>query len=188
VDKVEFAKVMAVLVAGTGAKEPTPEQLDVYYQLLADLPINVLQTAAARALIEHRYPSLPPVGLIRQHAVAVTTPESTSTIADGWAAVQAFAIRWQYWLTEGVPSDPKTLANMEAWRATIPPTALRAAQSYGWQNIIEADGSVAFAHFRQLHESLDKRRQQEEALPPSVRTPAAATLIDRIGRMPALPE
>jgi hypothetical protein len=168
----EFAAVMAYLGAAVG-KDPTREQAEVYYDLLGNLPGPVLQQAARRAAMEHKICTLPPPGLIREHANAVAGRADATALADGWAKVRAFARRWEYWLTEGNPTDPKTLARMAADRAAIPPLALRAAEAYGWRTIVESNPEVAFAHFRQLHESLDVPARREALMPPVAEMPAA---------------
>lgn len=184
-DKVEFAKIMAVLVAGTGSPKATPEQLDVYYETLRDLPLETLRTAALRALMDHKFPSLPPIGLIRQHAATVSG-DLPSPIADAWASVKRFATRWEFWIIEGMPTYEKTLAEYRCDLAALPPIARQAATAYGWRAIIETETGVAFAHFRQLYESLDRPARQEAALPPSVRVPALAHRTNGIGVFPAL--
>jgi len=64
----EFAAVMAYLAAGCG-KALSEDALNVYFDLLRDLSIGVLQVAAQRALLEGQYPVFPSVGTLRQLAV-----------------------------------------------------------------------------------------------------------------------
>lgn len=179
----EVAAVMVFLGSLTG-KEPTAEQIEAYNLMLAHLPADALQRAAQRAAAEHQYPNLPPVGMILKHAAAFDQP--ATALAEAWASVQAFVRRWEYWLTEGLPTAKKTLAEYHAARAALPTLARQAADAYGWAALVTTETGIAFAHFRQLYESLDKPARTEAALPPSVRSPAVASLTGGIGQMPEL--
>lgn len=185
----EVAMVMAFLGSLTG-KEPTVEQIEAYNLMLAHLPADVLQRAAQRAAAEHQYPTIPPVGLILKHAgIAIEPP---TALAEAWLAVRAFAARWEYWLTEGLPTHEKTLAKFKADRAALPPLARKAADAYGWPALVATETGIAFAHFRQLYESLDGPARREAALPESLRTTpiaarSVASIIGGLGAMPELP-
>jgi hypothetical protein len=182
--KVEFASIMAYLGAAVG-KEPTADQARVYFDLLGDLPMPVLEVAAKRALLGQTVPVLPLPGVIRQHAAAGAGPGVP--LADAFAAVRAFAARWYPWLCDGLPTDPKTRARFDAHLASLPENARRAAEAYGWPALVTTEPGVSFAHFRQLYESVDGPARRDAALPPAARDVAA--ILNTIGRaLPAAPE
>jgi hypothetical protein len=213
----EFAAVMAYLGSAVG-KEPTREQAEVYFDLLGDLPTDALQLAAKRAALEHKIATLPPAGLIREHAAALAA-KLPRPVAESWQAVSELAGRLATlgYLPERGPigrflddSEQQTRRNPERMgRTELQPfeqarldrigrirqrldalgrVAVAAADAYGWRAIVDTDAGIAFAHFRQLYESLDKPTRQEAALPPPLRTGAAAAIVGSIGKMPALGE
>jgi len=51
ISKNDFAAVIAFIEAGC-RKKLEPREMDVYFGMLADLPLPVLQIAAQRALLE----------------------------------------------------------------------------------------------------------------------------------------
>lgn len=178
----EFAKVMAYMAAAVG-KDPTTAQTQVYFDLLCDLPLAALQAAAKRALIAHKFPTLPPVGLIRECASALAGDQS-APVGDAWRSVLRFVQKWGRWLDEGLPTHAKTKANFDDDYNQIPKLARRAAEAYGWEAIDKTESKVVFAHFRQIYESMATRRETESALPEPLKTPVPLTI--GIGSMPAL--
>ena len=66
-NREQFADVMMYLAHGSN-QNPSKELMEVYYDLLRDLPLDVLHEAARRALLHMRTPMFPAVGLIRQYA------------------------------------------------------------------------------------------------------------------------
>ena len=64
----QFAGVLRYLAAGT-CRAFTEDQAEVYYELLGDLPLEALQLATKQALLEWVHPSIPPVALLRRHAL-----------------------------------------------------------------------------------------------------------------------
>lgn len=178
-----MAAATGFLVAMCGKEMPV-EQVEGYNVLLKHLPDGLLMASCQRAMAEYQYPTIPPVGLILKHAAVLDAPPTA--LAEAWRAVRLFVARWEYWLTEGLPTHEKTLAKFKADRAALPPLARKAAESYGWSALVTTETGIAFAHFRQLYESLDKPARTEAALPPSVRSPAIASLTGGIGQMPEL--
>jgi hypothetical protein len=182
----EFARVMRYLQASVGMvgdRQPPPEQVQVYFDLLGHWPFDVLMQAAQRAIAEHRYPNLPPVGLVAQHAQAILNPPAL--VAEAWRQVLAVARKWDFWLIE-MPTQEDTLRRLRADMANLPPQARAAANNYGWRTILETDPGVAFAQFRGVSESLAGRERTEAALPPAARLPkSVAGVVGEIGRLRA---
>lgn len=183
-DRVEFAKVMAVMASATGGKL-NEDQISVYFELLSDLPLEVFRAAAIRAIADHRIATIPPVGLIRQHAAHVSGPPQVS-IAEAFEKARKFAEKWYPWLCDGLPTDPKSRARFDADYEALPDYARQAGKSYGWPALVDTPPGVAFPHFKTLYESVAGPEQKEAALPPSARSPAVEQTLNRIGSMPAL--
>src|SRR5262245_36499204 len=87
-NRQDFLAISAFLSAGVGKPMP-PQQLEVYYDLLRDLPTPAVQQAARRALQEGQYPVIPPIGVLRRLALEIvrgawpppTAAENTRRIA-----------------------------------------------------------------------------------------------------------
>lgn len=184
--RVEFAQVMAVLAASIGRRpeEVPASQAEVYFGLLGHLPGDVLEAAALRAVASHKVHTIPPAGLIAEHAAAVMAPPLPA--AEAWERVRSFAVRWSCWLLDGLPTHPETLRRLESEMAALPPAARAAAKSYGWRTILEADLGVAFAQFRGVYEAMAGRERTEAELPPAARLPREVEgVVRRLGLMPA---
>ncbi len=79
----EFAQVCAYITAGTG-KALSADSLQVYFDLLGDLPADSFLTAARRVLLEHRWPNFPSIADLGV-AAAETMPGRVSVLASGEA-------------------------------------------------------------------------------------------------------
>lgn len=180
--KAEFAPIIKYLAVGIG-RDPTVDEIEVYFDLLGDLDAATAQQAARRAKLQHRYPNLPPPGLIRECAAALAG-EQAASVGDAWRAVLRFVQKWGRWLEDGLPTHARTKADFDADYNQIPELARRAAEAYGWESIDKTESKVAFAHFRQIYESMATRRETESALPEPLKTPVPLTI--GIGSMPAL--
>lgn len=73
-DRQTFAKIMAYIAAGL-QKTLTDGGVEVYYDLLGDLPPDALQIAAKRAVLEHKYATFPTVAMIRDFATEAMRPD-----------------------------------------------------------------------------------------------------------------
>ncbi len=65
--RTEFLAGMTYLSAGVGKPTP-PEQMEVYWDLLHQLPFDLFQAACQRALLGLSDNFLPPAGAIHRHA------------------------------------------------------------------------------------------------------------------------
>ena len=82
--KSEFAPIMAYLSAAVG-KPIAPETVAVYFDLLADLPADVLQMAAKRVALKHQWPTFPSAAEIREEATQTIAGELfPMTAAEAW--------------------------------------------------------------------------------------------------------
>lgn len=163
--QTEFGTVMAYLSAGVG-KAATLEQTRVYFDLLGDLPLPILQEAARRALMEHKYISLPPVGVIRGHAVSISGQRTLGPNA--WELALAAVRRY------GSLHETRGLA-------TLPADVAEAVRAFGWRIICDATNEelgIVQTQFLKVYDTLGKRSEQTALMPPM--TPACAALVESI--------
>jgi hypothetical protein len=149
----EFAPIMAVLAAGCG-RDPGKEQVKVYFDLLKDLDVEVLKQAAARAAMENKYPSLPPIGVIRSLAQEFTQGPRMTAI-EAWGLVDRAIRRFDYDRAE------------EAF-ASLPPTIARVARAMGWYSLCfpgAGKTAVARAQFVAAYDSVCTQDEKFLALP-----------------------
>jgi hypothetical protein len=135
--------------------------------MLSHLPGELLAEACRRAAALHQFPTLPPVGLILRAAADLAEPPLSAGRA------------WQM-VREAI--------NDRRARAALPRRVAAAAAAYGWRTLEDmptVQMATAFAQFRGVYESIDGDERREDALPPSVRLPALAGLVARVGALPA---
>lgn len=154
----DFCKCTALLEIGTG-KPMTAEQVELWYELLGDLPLNSLQAAIKRALLENEYPVIPPVGRIRRLA-----SEHASGIPID--AEQAFARVREAISQFGWP-DPGKAAEF------LGPAIWSVVQGVGgWQRICDSppdQRQALFSQFRDGWQRAAARQQRDNLLPEDVR-------------------
>jgi hypothetical protein len=152
--RAEFAAVMAYLAAGTG-KTISDEGMEVYFDLLGDLPLEILQLAAKRALLEGQYPVFPPAGTLRKLAVEVMRPVMSSI--EAWGLLLKAIRRFGY------EKEHKALAS-------LPEPVAQVAERMGWQCLCDSDApDVIRAQFCKAFDAQQARDQAMGLLPDRVR-------------------
>jgi hypothetical protein len=171
-EKHEFVPLVAYLNEAAG-KEMTETQVAIYWDLLGDLPAEVLLFAVKRAVLELTYPVLPPVGVLRRLALdALNGADREPTADEAWElvrrAINAFGYMREQEAIEALPAGP----------------VRRAVECLGWQSLCgEGIEAVNRAQYRKAYETLAQRRERQRLLPaPMIK------MLERIGRMPELPE
>ncbi len=169
-NKTEFAEVIAYLAAGTG-KPASIEQTRVYFDLLCDLPLPLVQEAARRSLLEHKYPTLPPVGLIRSHAVSMTRDRTPGP--EAWRLAIGAAERY------GESNESRGMA-------TLPADVAAAVRAFGWRVLCDArrdELGIVQTQFLKVYATLETRSDRQELMPPM--SEKCAAICGTIG-LPAL--
>lgn len=141
----------------------------MYFDLLGDLPVDVLQAAARRAVLAHRWPNLPPAGAIRAEALALVQPRTLGPVA--WALALAAVRRY------GRRRESEGLAS-------LPADAALALRCFGWRVLCDAtDDRLGLAEhqFLERYEALIGTVRHEAALPRPVRAVA-----EGIGQLPGV--
>lgn len=162
IDRVEFGKIMAYIAAGT-QKTLTQAGAEVYYDLLGDLPQEVLMIAAKRAVLDHKYATFPPVALLRDLATDAMRGEVKSmTGSEAWGIVMQAMGR----------CDVESPGSVERAFSDVPPTVCAAVKAFGFMSLYSIPNSsveAARAQFIKLFESMAERERENARLPASVK-------------------
>lgn len=157
----EFSPLMAFLSAAV-QKQVSAETVKVYFDLLNDIPIEILKQAVRAAVIEHQYATIPPVAKIRQIAAALTRGPGM-TAMESLAGVRRVVNQFGggYASTE----------DREAAYRKMPPTVARCLQSFGWDRFCDSENPETLqAQWRMNWDQVQAREQRVEALPCDLRT------------------
>jgi hypothetical protein len=159
----EFVMVAAVLQAGAPDRAVPRATLDLWYELLCDLPADPVLAAVKRYYAVSESTNLPAIGRIRRDAIALMG-NSPPTAAEAWGRVQA-EIRRVGWYSAPDGLDPITR---------------RVVDQIGWQALCEStQPAVDRAHFMRMFADLAddpeetvpaglRRRSDTDALPGSI--------------------
>lgn len=154
--KKEFAAVMIYIGDGCG-KKLSQEGLRVYWDLLSDVPLDVLQVAAKRSLLENTYAVFPQVGTLRKlSAEAMGGASSCLPAVEAWGLVRKAMCRYGY-------------ARGEAALQSLPPMVRRCVECMGWNELCEAEiTEVVRSQFVKSYETMLHREERERLLPENV--------------------
>lgn len=193
--RAEFNPIMAMLIAGVSPKvPPTKEQMAVYFDLLSDLDAEVLKAGVRQVLIEHQYPTLPPVGMIRKFATTLSRPPAIAS-ADAWdmalRAAQKHGLGTSTKFRAG--QLPKLVDHEAEALRELPGPVAYAVRRFGYRQICDAtekDIGIVRAQFLRCYEQFAEKEQHEALMPPSV-SALANQLAESFGAeskpLPALP-
>ena len=157
-NKNDFARIMAYITAGTQKQLPDAS-LEVYYDLLGDLPPEALMLAAKRSVLEHKYATFPPVALLREMATdSIRGEVRRMSAADAWAIAMRAMNR----------CDVDVVGSRERSFKDVPPLVMQAIDAFGFMAMYNMPSSAietARAQFRGIFESLDDRERKVGLLP-----------------------
>jgi hypothetical protein len=170
VTRAEFAEFMAYLAVAVGKPiAPTPTEsraaMEVYWDLLQDLPADVLKVAVKRVVIEHPWKSFPSVAEIRQAAAETVRGKDALVAAEAWKLA---------WRAVG-RMDPEVTGSVDRALETLPRPVADAVKALGVHSLCYGKEPVAVirAQFLKAFEGLTQRDRRLALLPPSVREAAA---------------
>lgn len=161
----EFAPIMAYIATACGAPGPTREQTEIYLDLLGDLDAPVVKAAARLVVIDHVYPNLPPVGLIRKAVMALRSPKIPA--AEAWELACRAVRKFDH--------DPEVAGYDKKMRdglASLPANIARAVRAFGWRAIQERQAkfdSLERTRFIEIYDRLSEHEEHFAIMPPSVR-------------------
>ena len=149
--EAEFVKIMAYLSSGFGGKNIPTATVDVYWDLLKDLPAEVVMAAVRKVLTEWEYPNLPLVGVIRKAATELITPPAPTAL-EAWGMVR-----------EAIRKDKP--------ESSLHPAIQRAIKAFNGLDGIGYSEHIEFiqAQFLKAYDPIARSENQQAALPASVR-------------------
>lgn len=156
--RADWASIAGVLSAAVG-RDFSEQQAEVYFDLLADLPVQAVQVAAKLHLLENSYPTLPTVGALRKLATAVTSGSYRQTLA-----IEAWETAWRAVGRYGLSRERDALASMQA-------SVAKTVAAIGWRSLCDArldDLDTIRAHFLKSFEAVAGREQRQALLPASM--------------------
>lgn len=175
-NRIEFAQCMAYLGAAIGKQLPT-ESVEVYFDLLGDLPKEVLQTAAKRVVLEHKWATFPSVAEIREAAAETMMGEKKRL-----SPSEAWELAWE--ATKKI--DPDIEGSLQRHTENLPALVIEAMRVFGIVSLVRGKEpiSITRSQFLKVYEQLQERESRLNLLPQKVKDS-----IEKIGRdYKALPE
>lgn len=152
------------------------QTLRLYWQLLADLPIEQIKCAALRHIAANRF--FPSVAELREAATALAQLPRQSAVEAWGEVLSAFADSRYYCFEDhvNVPQFDNPITN-------------RLIQSMGWRELCASDNVIADrARFIQSYEQLAARERSEASIPVTLQAGAQAPqLSGDNGHAPQLP-
>jgi hypothetical protein len=168
---VEFARTMAFLEAACGKTMPK-ESAMVYFELLGDLPNEVLEVAAKRISLEHKWATFPSIAEIRE-AASETMRGSVRDLS----AAEAWQLAWD----AAGKIDLEIQGSLERRTAGLPEIVLQAMRAFGLPALVYGKEplSIVRAQFIKIFEQLAGRERRMALMPASLKNDIA-----RIGVCP----
>ena len=146
-DKKKFAVYMALLGTAFGEKGITPARIDVYWDCLKDIPVDLVGQAVRSILKTRKYSSIPTIAEIREAALGRDDDIETAALTAWGRAVRAVE-RGLYL------KDDATLTE-----------AVRVAFG-GWEKFGQTDPGNEMAdraHFLRVYKGLARQRRDSGA-------------------------
>src|SRR5258708_3460140 len=158
--------------------------MDVYFDLLGDLPIEAFKVAAKKVILEHPWSSFPS---------AAELAKATSETIRGLVSELSSAEAWDKAWTAIGRLDLEMPHTIEAAQKAVPEIVWDAMRTFGLPALVygKEPVTVVRAQFVKIYEQLAARNARAALLPPKLKeqiesTPAqiAHDVAGRIGRMP----
>lgn len=157
----EETKTILATLATTYPKNLMPEITDltvnVWFQLLQDIPYPIVQAATAAWLASNRYP--PTIADIRETALVKSLESAIDTAEEAWGKVQ-IAVRRYGWTEE------------ERAKAALGDLIWKTVGSFGWKYWCQMpidEESTYFAQFRNAYNVAKKRTSEMVQIPAQIR-------------------
>lgn len=158
--RIEFAKVMAYLEAAI-SKPLDADRAEVYFDLLGDLPAEVLQTAAKKVALEHKWASFPTVAELRQAA---------SETLQGVLTLLSPAEAWEQAWSAVKRIDPDIEGSVDRALANVHPLVAEAMGVFSIRALVYGKEPVGVirGQFMKMFEQLADREKRKSLLPPAL--------------------
>ncbi len=168
----EFAATMAYLAAGCGKSLPDAS-MEVYFDLLGDLPVEALKAAAKRVSLEHKWATFPSVAELRE-AASETMRGQVKDIspAEAWEIAWAVACRHDPNQSgEYVSNGKKFPSQWAAITDGMPQIVLDAINAFGARALIYGQEPIGVlrGQFLKAFEQIAARHKRQALLPASLK-------------------
>ena len=151
----EFTRIMAFISAAIDRKIARAT-IDAYYEMLNDLPAELVMAAAKKVIASDEYPTLPTIGKLRKAAQDLCHMDKLSA-PEAWGQVLHAVHRHGYY------------GEVEAM-AALPENVGAVVGMMGWQDICHSDKpDVLRAQFMRMYETVEIRQREREMLPAGVK-------------------
>lgn len=161
ITREQFAAVMAYISAGSHKPISEPS-IAVYYDLLGDLPIEALNVAAKRAILENKYATFPAVAMLREFAFDSMRGEVKSL-----TGAEAFGIA----MSAMASCDIESYGSLARAFAGVPASVKAAVRQFGFMamyNMPSNSIETARAQFTKIFEAIAEREKKTGILPAAV--------------------
>lgn len=164
----EFGKIINYLESAVGrpidasGKTAALARMEVFYDLLHDLPFEVMQTAARRVAIEHPWPTFPSVAELRAAAVETMRGQiKEMSSAEAWNMA---------WLAAG-KIDLEIEGSVERACSQLPDLVFEAMQSFGISALAcgKEPITVVRAQFTKIFDQLASRDKRVNLFPEAIK-------------------
>ena len=187
--KAEFEKVINFLTVGIGkpigGSGEAKERMQVYYDLLGDLPAEVLAIAAKRVLYEHVWNTFPSVAELAQAALKVLMANDL-TSAEAWQLAWTAACRIDPEIQGPYIVNGKRFANQaEAEMSKLPPMVKESMLRFGVTALIDANPNFVRTSFMKVYEGMVEQRKNHAIADGAKKQVASASvkaLLPTIGK------
>jgi len=166
--RTDFTVIMLYLEAAVARPVPVAT-LEVYYDLLGDLPADVLQAAVTRAAMDHRFASLPLPGELRELADEIMHPGQLSA-AEAWNLASTAALRIGWPMLALCIQGKSTPSRITKEFAKLPKDVIKAIQFFGVSEFCGARTDFMRSQWLKIYETIARREQRQRMLPPGLRT------------------
>lgn len=187
----EFASIIAYLSAAVGkpiaeAEKERTLRLEVYFDLLGDLSVEVLKVAAQRVALSHKWATFPTPAEIREAAAETARGDAKAlTAADAWTLARKVAARYDPEIQgEYISNGVRYPSHWAFVSKDLPPLVVKAMDSFGVLSLVYSDdpAGVVRGQFTKLFDQLNEAEKRHALLPANVRQ-----AIDAIGQRSTLP-
>ena len=154
--KIEFAKVIAFI--GSATNQSTEEtRVEVFFELLGDLPASVFQAAAKKVVLNHKWATFPSVAELREACVEIMQG-NVARLSSG----EAWDLAWKS-VGRIDPEQSHTLAILDK----LPPLVSRAISCFGLPALCYGKEPIGVVRgqFMKIYEQLDTTDKQRALLP-----------------------
>jgi len=176
--RTEFARVMTFITAAIG-KPLAVESLEVYYELLGDLPLDALQASAKRVVLEHKWATFPSVAELREAASETMRGQVKElSSAEAWDMAWRAACSIDLDMVGPYQSGDKLYSSQaEYMLEAIQPLVLEVMHAYSLPALCYGKEPVGVirGQFMRIFEQLAARDRRTALLP--------ASLVNDIGRI-----